>query len=255
MSTEKEYSKSCVPEFMSKLQELNTLLCTYQENTFMPELWDAQSRISVLWELATSPEEKYQCIEIAAMLPDDFLRKTSLNQLGFHAYEHNEFNYAAHAFMRSAQMGDIGAKNNFAYLLRKELCDCSSFYAPLDLLKILQPGLKAKEPLSVVNTALVLALLLGTDFDWEVADRLISCLDDISGVASWWETIGKNGDQEGHLVHLWLLRHKLITESPLGSSNELFDDVCKVYRSVPAWLASVKAIENESTECTESSPE
>lgn len=221
----------------------------------MPELWNAQSQISVLWELAISPEEKYQCIEIAAMLPEDFLRKTSLNQLGFHAYEHNEFNYAAHAFMRSAQMGDIGAKNNFAYLLRKELCDCSSFYAPLDLLKILQPGLKAKEPLSVVNTALVLALLLGTDFDWEVADRLISCLDDISGVASWWETIGKNGDQEGHLVHLWLLRHKLITESPLGSSNELFDDVCKVYRSVPAWLASVKAIENESTECTESSPE
>lgn len=255
MSTEKEYSKSCVPEFMSKLQELNTLLCTYQENTFMPELWDAQSRISVLWELATSPEEKYQCIEIAAMLPEDFLRKTSLNQLGFHAYEHNEFNYAAHAFMRSAQMGDIGAKNNFAYLLRKELCDCSSFYAPLDLLKILQPGLKAKEPLSVVNTALVLALLLGTDFDWEVADRLISCLDDISGVASWWETIGKNGDLEGHLVHLWLLRHKLITASPLGTTNKLFDDICKVYRSVPPWLVSTAVIESKSSECTENHPE
>ncbi len=255
MSTEKEYSKSCVSEFMSKLQELNALLCTYQENTFMPELWDAQSQISNLWELATSPEEKYQCIELAAMLPEEFLRKTSLNQLGFNAYENNEFNYAAHAFMRSAQMGDIGAKNNFAYLLRKKLCDCSSFYVPLDLLKILQPGLKAKEPLSVVNTALVLSLLLGTDSDWEVADRLISCLDDISGVASWWETIGKNGDQEGHLVHLWLLRHKLIAESSLGSSNELFDDVREVYHSVPAWLASVKAIENESTECTENSPE
>ncbi len=255
MNTEKECNKSCVSEFMSKLQELNSLLCTYQENTFMPELWDAQNQISVLWELAASPEEKYQCIEMAAMLPEDFLRKASLSQLGFRAYEHNEFNYAAHAFMRSAQMGDIGAKNNFAYLLRKELCDCSSFFTPLDLLKILLPGLKAKEPLSVVNTALVLSLLLGTDSDWDVADRLISCLDDISGVANWWETIGKNGDYEGHLVHLWLLRHELITESSLGSSSELFDDVCKVFRSVPVWLASVKATESESTECTENSPE
>lgn len=173
--------------------------------------------------------------------------------VGFTAYENEEHDIAAAFKGAVAINNELADRNNLAYVMRKS--HSLSGARIKEVIDLLSDGVKIKEPYCLVNMALVFSVVLGTESDWKIADTLIAMVAADSSMINWWQELGEKDDAEGHLVHLWLQRHKVITESELGKRQFLWEKVSEAYPNVPVWLASVKATESESTECTEDSPE
>ena len=237
MSTDLTVSGKGSMSFVEKTTEINSLMCKYYEDGFVYEFFDLDVQIDSLWQLASCENEQLQCIETAAQIPIYSCKIHSLNQLAFKAFEDQNYVCAAHAFMRAAQAGDKRGKNNFAYMIRKQLFPYSNMYSAFDVLKMLHPALKEKESFSIVNTALVLSLILGSEDDWKTADILFSRLTgDLEAVVSWWEKLGQAGDPEGVLVHFWMLQHNCIQSSTLGTPDSMWEILQNAYPNIPLWL-------------------
>lgn len=56
--------------------------------------------------------------------------------------------------------------------------------------------------------ALIFALDLGEEKDWQIADDMVSEIpdDEVEDVFHWWKRIADEGEPEGVIVLLWLLR-------------------------------------------------
>lgn len=99
----------------------------------------------------------------------------------------------------------------------------------------LKEGVRKREPFSLINMALLWALNVGDADSWDLADQLMMLVpkENVSGALSWWAKAAEDGDTEGYLVHLWLLRHNKILMSPLGTKEELFLRVKKEIKNLP----------------------
>lgn len=256
MSTDFTVSGKDSTTFVEKLSKINSHICRYREDDFLFEFLDLDDHIESLWQLASCQSEQLQCIETTSQIPIKAFKTSLLNQLAFKAFDDQNYVCAAQAFMRAAQAGDKGAKNNFAYMIRKQLFPNSNMYSAFDVLKILHPALKEKESFSIVNTSLVLSLMLGSEDDWKTADILFSRLaGDLASVVSWWEKLGQTGDPEGMLVHFWMLRHNCIQTSTLGTADSMWEILQNAYPNIPLWLkkphecTSSSCAENDSVSC------
>ena len=96
----------------------------------------------------------------------------------------------------------------------------------------------------MINMGLLFALSLSDPKDWRTADELFSLLpSELSGADNWWEELGKSGEIEGWLVHFFLLRHKKIDHSELGTIDSLASHLTQHIDGFPDWLAVDNAIE------------
>lgn len=238
MSNKMKVQNEQMTSFELQAFQVNLLLSTYTKDPNFLNVLDVQQRIQRLWGMSETQSEKMACINIAAMLPDSFSHEL-LNMFAFESYNKGDYTVATYGFMRNSQLGDIGAKNNFAYMIRRKECIYSELYSVKDILVLLRPGLEKGEAFSIVNTALVLCLCLNTESDWKLADKLWDFFsDDESSVYDWWEGLGRSDDPEGFLVHLFLLRHGIISESSLGEQSLLWQKVRGAYPDAPIWLGS-----------------
>lgn len=220
--------------FKDALNELNKSLALREESECGGILEECKSDLIWLWELAVQPEEKRQCIDLTAMLGNEADCHGLLSRFAFTSYEAKDYQTAKHGFLRLAQMGSQAGKNNLAYMARRGEGDHLWFFQTEEILRLLKSGVQEREVFSVINTALVFALLLQTAEDWKFADRLISLLQ--SGAvfaASWWYDLAARGEAEGYLVHWWLLRHGKMGTSPLGTLEALSVKVKSLYPDIP----------------------
>lgn len=89
--------------------------------------------------------------------------------------------------------------------------------------------------------ALLWALEFGSKEDWNLANLIISQISKkiIFNTLSKWQSYAENGETEGYLVHLFLLRHGKIPNSSLGSIIELFERVKKDYPLIPDEMKNI----------------
>lgn len=152
------------------------------------------------------------------------------------AYRHRAFREAEGYFSVLADSIPT-AQLNLAYMIRrKEVLQPLNKYLSRAL-RLLRDSVEEGDATAIANTALILAVNLGQSADWELADKLFDRTDpeSASDAADWWENVN---EPESRLVHLWLLRHKLIKTSPFGDVTELFEYAKLHYPAIPQWMGT-----------------
>lgn len=173
-----------------------------------------------------------------------------LHSIAFEEYESGDINFAEY-LLRSAcdLVDDNSLNNNLAYVLRRKRNDAIN---SCEIITLLLPGVQEREPFCIINMALFFALNLSTPNDWKTADDLFALLPDgLSGADFWWEKLGKNNESEGYLAHFFLLRHKKIEHSNLGSIKSIAMRLTKSIDGFPEWLVKDYVVEtlDDVTDC------
>lgn len=229
-------------DFNLEYQQLNLLLAQINADDANLELLNFDDRVRHLWSYAKSSEEKVACIDLAAAMSITFLRDALILGFSMESYEAKDYSTAFYGFVKGAQMGSADAKNNLAYMIRRKEYGLDGLDEATTALKLLVPGVKEREPFSIVNTALILCLILKEDRDWRTADRLFEYVTEKEqSVRDWWANLGE--EIEGYLVHFFLLRHEKIEQSSLGSIKSIAMHLAKSIDGFPEWLAKDYAIE------------
>lgn len=212
---------------------------TSEERTFCLE------RLLMNTHELPQPTEQLKCYRLYEYLrkkynlaSNTFLMLMDLGTIGLESYQNGDMISAATAFSIMCDYGNSTGRNNYAYMIRRGEIPKGTNRSIIDAIKLLKPGLYDSEPFAFVNMALLFAINLGTDSDWNISDELMEKLpgDNSSGVQGWWEDVGKKGDIEGLLVHYYLLRHKKITKSVFGNLEDLSNKLAEKIKTFPEWL-------------------
>lgn len=178
-----------------------------------------------------------------------------LSTIGMGAYSVKNFLTAEKTFRMLAETCGTPAKNNYAYMIRRHEIAHITDRDHLIALKLLNDGVKEGEAFSLVNTALVFALMLGDNESWHLADSIFEKLSPLGGalVESWWKDVAEAGDIEGDLVLFFLLRYGLIDDSETAPIKSIARRLTKNLSAFPKWLAEDYALEtlDDVVECIE----
>lgn len=235
---------------MSDLQTFNDIILSINKKILFKRYENNECRIcaelvndlSELQKNISSDDEKIRWIDFVASIDADM----SFMLLDYAMKQHEMccFDISGYAYVRCIQIikgSKDTAKNNLAYILRRNESSFSSLFSTSEIVTLLESGLENENVFSIVNLALTFILKSGEEQDWRLADDLFSSLnegdDDISNANSWWEKVGETGDIEGFLVHFFLLRHQKIEFSDLGTIKSLAIRLSKNIGSFPKWLA------------------
>lgn len=247
------------------MQDIKTILELIKTDSSVMNIErDGLSLISLLLDIAEADiesEDGRQAVETierirntnnnTTRIASTFSRR--LASVGMAAYSAKKFDVAEIAYRMIAESGDTSARNNYAYMIRRHEIAVPSNRDHVLALRMLQEGVKEGDAFSLVNTALVFALMLGDDESWHLADAIFERLSGFGGmlVTSWWEDLAKEGDIEGFLVIFFLLRHGKIYNDSLDSIKSITLKLKKSIDGFPEWLAKEYAIEtlNDVIEC------
>ena len=218
---------------------------------------DAEETIPLLLDVAAEDLKAEACLKAlewtekiweTRKAPQSLLAAFSrrLNVIGNDAYAAKQFRAAETAFRILSRSGDITGSNNYAYMIRRGEVADASLRDPAGILRILRKGIGEKDAFSMANAALTLALMVGEEKDWRLADSMFSRMPDDQAffVELWWENVAKAGEEEGWLVLFFLLRHRKITSSDLGSIRTIAEHLRNNLRGFPEWLARVEPEDN-----------
>lgn len=198
--------------------------------------------LAFLKGLAISNNEKYRYIDFVMSMSNKF--PFMISSFAFELYKNHEYDVATYAFLRMAQMSskekNDSSINNLVYILRRQESEYSSVFSISDLAELLEPGLKMHQPHCIVNLALLFILKSGNDEDWKLADEIIWTLNDskenLNEIITWWSDVENVGTIECLVVHLLLLRNKLIEESTFGTKEEIIKKLKKEKFNIPKWI-------------------
>lgn len=247
------------------MQDIKTILELIRtDSSVMGFEKDGLSLVSLLLNIAEADVASDECrqaietIEKISNANNDTTRiaamfSSRITSVGMAAYSAKKYAVAEIAFKMIAESGNSSAKNNYAYMIRRHEIESPSKRDHIIALRMLQEGVKEGDAFSLVNTALVFALMLGDDESWHLADSIFERLSGFGGmlVSSWWEDLAKEGDNEGYLVIFFLLRHGKIDDERLGSIKSIAMRLAKSIDGFSEWLAKDYAIEtlDDVTDC------
>ena len=159
-----------------------------------------------------------------------------LHSVALKEYEDGDTGFLEFLFRSACKLvEDNTIGGNLACLLRRKGNDTITNGETIDLLL---PGVKEQDPYAIINMGLLFALNLSAPDDWETADELFSLLPkELNKADSWWEALGKKDEDEGYLVHYFLLRHGKLDHSKLGSIESITAHLTKTVPGFSAWLA------------------
>lgn len=217
------------------------------------QIWEEPEKISpseidklivnILWneylEKNQEKSKKYRVLikKVRAVVGMDLLAYAKdVHSIAFDMYNQRKYKLSEILFREAVSIEDtVEYRNNLAYVLRKY--SEKDNLTKREVIQLLVDGVKEQEPFCLVNMALFLAVELNTLDDWKTADRIIALLpEDIYPIITWWNELANKGDSEGYLLELWLLRHRKISRSRLGTKEYLDDKVKKDYPTVPGWI-------------------
>lgn len=192
-----------------------------------------------LWAAASNRDERIHCINMmisASHVMDDAAELAAvMTGWGFTAYRNKDFDVAQHAFSQAGMLGSGSAMINLAYMLRRGET-AASVCGPKEIVELLLSGVVERDEYACVNLALTLALLVGDARAWEYADQRIMPRIKDAPVA-WWLDLARRGETEGYLVLVWLMRHGMLKECPLGTQAGMAARVFSQIPTAPLWLA------------------
>lgn len=243
------------------MQDIKTILELIKtDSSVMGFEKDGLSLVSLLLDIAEADIASDECrqaietIERIRNANNDTTRivamfSSRITSVGMAAYSAKKYTVAEMAFKMIAEGGNSSAKNNYAYMIRRHEIASPSKRDPIIALRMLHEGVKEGDAFSLVNTALVFALMLGDDESWHLADSIFERLSGFGGmlVSSWWEDLAKEGDNEGYLVIFFLLRHGKIDNDSFGSIKGIAARLTRSVKSFPEWLArdySIKTLDD-----------
>lgn len=243
--------KGTKPERLSFMQDIKTILESISADSSVMDIdRDGFCLASQLFDIAEADTKSDACRQAidtfekickvnrnVPNLPAMFSGR--LTSIGMSAYSAKNYPVAETAFRLLAESGDTSAKNNYAYIIRRHEITEVTETDYLRALKILHEGMRNGDAFSMVNTALVFALMLGDNESWHLADSIMQKLSNFGGmlVESWWENVAKQGDNEGYLVHFFLLKYEKIEKSALGSLKSITTRLKNSIEGFPDWLA------------------
>lgn len=173
--------------------------------------------------------------------------------VGINAYSTKQYPSAEVIFRMLSEIGDTTACNNYAYMIRRHEITDPTKHDQLRCLKLLYNGVKERDAFSLVNTALVFALMIGDDEGWHLADSIFDQLSVLDGihVTSWWEELEKKNDPEGRLVLFFLRRHGKIDDAGIDSEKSVVFRLRHDIPKFPTWISDEYAVEtiNDVMEC------
>ena len=132
--------------------------------------------------------------------------------LGVQAFDNGNYIVAEEAFRRLEGCGCFfDSKWRLAHLIRRgQVRDIEKYHAE-DVTDLLMDGVKNKKVFYIVELALFMSLNYGDVNSWDLADQLISFLDNKSPkfaeIIDLWQKYRGEGELEGLLLFLWLIRH------------------------------------------------
>ena len=200
------------------------------------------NRILERFESSADAVESAACVGLLQSMLGQSAETALINALilksGLSLYEGGNFPLAERLFRLGSDYGDRDAQNNLAYMIRRGEVANPTEHFVAEALHLLRNGMRDKEAFALVNSALALSLCLGAEDDWRLADRLMSFIpsDRALSVAKWWEQVGKSGDHEGALVHLWLLRHRMMALSVFGTQESIYKRLVQSLPTLPNWM-------------------
>ena len=183
---------------------------------------------------------RYHCSVLQKRIYVDKGYQEKMMETAMSCYNQKDFEVAVYAFRKLIEMNDSGAKNNLAYMIRRKEAEGRTKPPILEAMMLLKKGVEDKDSFSLVNMALIFALDLGEEKDWQIADDMISAIqdDEIEDVFHWWKRLADEGEPEGAIVLLWLLRHGKVKKDQLEDVEELKNILGKVER-IPEWLNGI----------------
>lgn len=202
-----------------------------QENECAAEIMERLMEESDLDQI----EEMFELLEMVG-------NKQDFASLGMTAYEDKNFTVAEEAYRRAVNLSNsLDVKNNLAYLIRRKEVRDVNRYTLKSVADLLREGVLNKDAFSTVNMLLFLVFNVGTEECWEIADELMVNIEKHMSldVAEWWKQVAENGEAEGYLVHLMLIRHGKIKESSLGGKDFLLARVREQYSNIPSYMNEI----------------
>lgn len=203
---------------------------------------------------AYSGKEKMRCLTLLELLRMkyhysvvikgayvDESYKKKVMETAMSSYDQKDFETAAYAFRQLAEADDSIAQNNLAYMIRRNETEGRMKPPILEAIVLLREGIEDKDAFPLVNMALIFALNLGEEKDWRTADEMVSAISDneAEDVFHWWKGLADEGDPEGSLVLLWLLRHGKVKQSQLGDVKKLHKQITERIGKIPEWLGEI----------------
>lgn len=128
-------------------------------------------------------------------------------EIAMNYYDQKDFETAVYVFRKLVEMNDSRARNNLAYMIRRKETEGRIKPPIREAMMLLREGIEDKQGFSLVNTALIFALDLGEEREWQIADDMVSEIldDEVEDVFHWWKRLADEGEPEGAIVLLWLL--------------------------------------------------
>lgn len=184
---------------------------------------------------------KYHYGEIIKGVYVDEGYQKKVMETAMNSYDQKDFETAVYAFRKLVEADDSRAKNNLAYMIRRKEAVGRTKPPILEAMILLREDIEHKGGFSLVNMALIFALNLGEERDWRTADEMVSEIpgDEVEDIFHWWKGLADEGDPEGALVLLWLLRHRKVKQSQLGNVKELQKLITEKFGKMPEWLNEI----------------
>lgn len=154
--------------------------------------------------------------------------------LGINAYRKEKYRLAELAFL------DADIKHYLAYMIRRDEVKDPTEYSKKMVVQLLKEDVDKKDPFAIVNMALFWAIKIRGDKAWKLADCMMSQLSENKSlyIYSWWLEVGLSENKnyfEGYLVHYWLLKYQKISNSRLGTKDDLRIMV-QFFTDIPSYI-------------------
>ncbi|PWT28805.1 hypothetical protein [Butyrivibrio fibrisolvens] len=247
---DKEKELQQIEEWLEELPDFNEKNCTsssyedvlshIKKKKSADEHIDNRSIIDEVTELLLCENALEHIETLFAILKDYDADSSDYSLIGMSAYEVKNYIVAERAYRMAIEQCTeaylmTGYKNNLAYLIRRKEIENPDKRNEKEVPLLLRDGASKKDTFSLINMALFWALERGDEDNWDLADKLVSCVDgnDVERALGWWKGVALADEAEGYLVHLLLVRHGKVASSPVGSIVELFDRVKKDYPGIP----------------------
>lgn len=184
---------------------------------------------------------KYHCsvVEKGVYLNEGYRER--MMEIAMNCYDQKDFETAVYVFRKLAEMNDSRAKNNLAYMIRRKETEGITKPPILEAMLLLREGIEDKEGFSLVNMALIFALDLGEAKDCQIADVMVSEIpdDEVEDIFHWWKRLADEGEPEGEIVLLWLLRHGKVKQNQVENVKELQNNLLEKVGKIPEWLNEI----------------
>lgn len=157
------------------------------------------------FEISLEPEEEHKETTIDKFLSEQISSSQDVKEEYVDYYAQGRYEDAKIQYIKNFKM--LSCRNNLAYMLRRgEITSVQYGGIDYSVEELLQEGIVAKEPYSLINYALFISWKNGR-YNYNAGLTFLRQYKDsghLLEAASWWYKLKREGELEGYVVSMWL---------------------------------------------------